>query len=53
MTEKEKMINGEVYYANCEELLKERESAKDLCYEYNNLKPSQENERKETIKKIF
>lgn len=38
MTEKEKMINGEVYYANCEELLKERENAKDLCYEYNNLK---------------
>lgn len=53
MTEKEKMIGGEIYYANCEELLKEREHAKDLCYEYNNLKPSQENERKEIIKKIL
>lgn len=53
MTEKEKMISGDIYYANCEELLKERENAKDLCYEYNNLKPSQENERKETIKRIL
>lgn len=38
MTEKEKMIGGAIYYANCEELLKERERAKNLCYEYNNLK---------------
>lgn len=53
MTEKEKMISGEIYYANCEELLKERENVKDLCYEYNNLKPSQENERKEIIKRIL
>lgn len=53
MTEKEKMISGAIYYANCEELLKERERAKNLCYEYNNLKPSQENERKEIIKKIL
>lgn len=53
MTEKEKMISGEIYDANCEELLKEREKAKDLCYEYNNLNPSQEKERKETIKRIL
>ncbi len=53
MTEKEKMLSGEIYFANCEELLKERELAKDLCYEYNNLKPSKEMERKELLKKIL
>lgn len=53
MTEKEKMLSGELYYANCEELLKERENVKELCYEYNNLKPSQESERKETLKRIL
>lgn len=53
MTEKEKMLLGQMYYANCEELLKEREIAKDFCYEYNSLKPSKEKERKELIKKIL
>ena len=53
MDEKEKMILGELYYANNEELVKERVKAKDLCYEYNNLKPSQEKERKEILKKLL
>ena len=53
MDEKEKMILGELYYANNEELVKERVKAKDLCYEYNNLKPSQEKERKELLKKLL
>lgn len=53
MNEKEKMILGELYYANNEELIKEREKAKDLCYKYNNLKPSQEKERKKVLKKLL
>lgn len=53
MTEKEKMLKGEIYCANCEELIKERKNAKELCYEYNKLKPSEENKRSETIKKIL
>ena len=53
MDEKEKMILGELYYANNEELIKERVKAKDLCYEYNNLKPSQEKERKEILNKLL
>ena len=53
MDEKEKMILGELYYANNEELIKEREKAKDLCYKYNNLKPSQEKERKKVLKKLL
>ena len=41
MTEKEKMLAGELYDANYNiELEKEREKAKDLCFEFNNLKPS-------------
>ena len=53
MNEKEKMLSEELYYANCEELLKERKLIKDLCYEYNNLKPSEETKRKELLKKIL
>ena len=53
MTEKEKMLNGELYCANCEELIKERKNAKEICYKYNKLKPSEENKRIETLKKIL
>ena len=41
MNEKEKMLVGELYDANYnEDLIKERYIAKDKCYEYNQLKPS-------------
>ncbi len=54
MTEKEKMLLGEIYNANYdEELIKERQIVKDLCYEYNKIKPSSMNERKEKIKLIL
>lgn len=53
MTEKEKMLNGEIYYEKCDELLKEREIAKELCYEYNILKPSEKNKRIEILKRIL
>lgn len=54
MTEKEKMLAGEIYNANYDkQLLEERVKAQDLCYEYNNLKPSKIEERKLLIKKIL
>lgn len=54
MDEKRKMLSGELYDANYnEELQKERENVKDLCYEYNNLKPSNNEERVRLIKKIL
>ena len=54
MSEKEKMISGELYDANYnKELENERLEAKDLCYKYNNLKPSQEKERKKVLKKLL
>ena len=41
MTEKEKMLRQMVYDANYdEELLAERMRAKDLCYAFNQLRPS-------------
>ena len=40
-TEKEKMLAGEIYDANYdEELIAERTRAKELCYDYNHLRPS-------------
>ena len=41
MTEKEKMLKEMLYDANNDEdLLKERTIAKDLCFKYNQLMPS-------------
>ena len=41
MTEKEKMLAGELYDGSYNKDLElERLKAKDLCFEYNNMKPS-------------
>lgn len=54
MKEKEKMLNGQIYNANYDEqLMKERMIAKDLCYEYNQIKPSEIEVRKEKLKEIL
>ena len=54
MTEKEKMLNHEIYNANFDkELIKERENIKDLCYEYNNILPSNRKKQKEILQKIL
>ncbi|MDD3219515.1 MAG: sugar O-acetyltransferase [Lachnospiraceae bacterium] len=42
MTEKEKCAAGILYDANYDkDLIKERERCKDICFEYNNTKPSE------------
>lgn len=52
--EKDKMLAGELYDANYnEDLEKEREQAKDLCYEFNNLKPSNREEQRNILKKLL
>ncbi len=54
MKEKEKMLAGELYDANYnEELKKERQKVKDLCYEYNQIKPSNHEERNKIMKIIL
>lgn len=54
MTEKEKMLAGELYDANYNPaLIKERYTVKDLCFKYNNLKPSAIKKKTSTIKKIL
>lgn len=41
VTEKDKMLSGELYDANNDEaLLAERAHAKELCYDFNQLRPS-------------
>lgn len=52
--EYEKMLAGEWYDANySEELLNLRTEAQDLCFEYNQLRPSAHAEKKKILEKIF
>lgn len=54
MTEKEKCAAGMLYDANYNpDLLKDRDRCKDICFEYNNTKPSQLYEKKEQLKQLF
>ena len=54
MTEKEKAQRGILYDANNDiDLINERTRCKDLCFEYNGLRPSMLEERKAFMKKII
>lgn len=54
MTEKEKMLAGEIYDANYDEnLVKERLEAKDLCWEYNNSRPSDLGKREDILRSLL
>lgn len=54
MTEKEKMLKQMLYDANNDaDLVRERIEAKELCYRFNQLHPSDEKGQQETIKKLF
>ncbi len=54
MTEKEKRDKGLIHNANYDKtLLSELASCKDLCFEYNMIKPSQESERAAVLDKIL
>ena len=54
MSEEEKMLAGKIYDANYDKnLLDKRISAKELCFEYNNLRPSELEKKKEIIEKIL
>ena len=54
MSEEEKMLKGILYNANYDEnLIKKRGTAKDICYEYNNIKPSDYEKREKLLKELF
>lgn len=53
MTEKEKMLSGEVYSAVDQQLLEELMATRDKIFEYNSLRPSETERMKEIIKKLF
>ena len=54
MTEKEKMAEYILYDANNdEELIKERVVCKDMCYDFNQLRPSEYDQQVELIRKLF
>ena len=50
MTEKEKMLAGELYYASDEELTKEHNIAQRILWKFNN---SPEENRSEILKELF
>lgn len=52
-SEKEKMLSGEPYLSFGEELFAERQRAKELLHDYNNLKPSQVTERDTLLKDLL
>ena len=54
MTEKEKMLKEMLYDANNDkDLIKEREIAKDLCFKYNQLMPSDVENQKKLLKELL
>lgn len=54
MTEKEKMLTRRLYNASSDNsLVSERLSCNDMCWEYNQLKPSETNQRKTLLKKLL
>jgi maltose O-acetyltransferase len=54
MTEKEKMLAGELYDANYNpDLIEERKVAKDLCYDFNHLRPSDTEAQQQIMRKLL
>lgn len=53
MTEKNKMINEELYDSTDSQLVNERNIAKDLCFTFNNTKPSGVQKQKEVLIKLL
>ncbi len=53
MTEKEKMLRGEVYYACDPDLIRELNETKDKIWEYNQLRPTLIKERNKMLQEIL
>ena len=53
MTEKEKMLAGEVYQATDAVLLEELAATRELIYDYNQLRPSETEKQRKLLKEIL
>ena len=53
LTEKQKMIAGQKYYPADKTLSEDRDTAKDLCFSFNQTKPSRIPQRQAMIKQLF
>lgn len=53
MDEREKMLQGKWYDATDQELIKQRLQAKDLCFELNQIRPSNLEKRNDIINKLL
>ncbi|MCB2294606.1 sugar O-acetyltransferase [Clostridium algoriphilum] len=53
MSEKEKMLHGKPYKASGEELVSERQYAKEMIFDYNMLHPNEDCKKNEIIKGLF
>lgn len=53
MSEKEKMINAQPYAPFDEQLVKERQNCKKMCFEYNNISPENLEEREKLLRKLL
>lgn len=52
-TEKEKMLSGDYYNANDQELIRERDHARNLTFEFNHTKPSEKERRQEILRQLI
>ena len=53
MDEKEKMLNGELYFPNGDDILEEQFACLELLYDYNQTRPSEGKKREALLKKMF
>ncbi|WP_066872051.1 sugar O-acetyltransferase [Clostridium mediterraneense] len=52
-TEKQKMLDGDLYFSFGEELFNERQFAKEIIFDFNNLRPQEVEKRNELLKKLL
>lgn len=50
---KEKMHNGELYFPNDEEIMKEQTLCLDRLYDFNHIRPTEGKKREEMLKSMF
>lgn len=53
MTQKEKMLSGDIYYPNDESIMEEQTACLELQYEYNQTRPTEFEKRTVLLKEMF